>query len=130
MVKNESVRPRSELSTRTALPDVDDRPPHGPRRLVLAMSAWSSKPDVLRPDIVGMRRAMVIRLQPHMTMRTPRPPRLIVWILVLACTKAQGTHHHEGTIIDVQVELSTSICLLYTSPSPRDLSTSRMPSSA
>ena len=26
--------------------------------------------------------------------------------------------------------LPTSICLLYTSPSPRDLSTSRMPSSA
>ena len=27
-------------------------------------------------------------------------------------------------------ELGASICLLYTSPSPRDLSTSRMPSSA
>ena len=28
------------------------------------------------------------------------------------------------------VDISNSICLLYTSPSPRDLSTSRMPSSA
>ena len=33
-------------------------------------------------------------------------------------------------ILDQIVGLDTSICLLYTSPSPRDLSTSRMPSSA
>ena len=31
---------------------------------------------------------------------------------------------------DVENFISTEICLLYTSPSPRDLSTSRMPSSA
>ena len=31
---------------------------------------------------------------------------------------------------DVVVDTHASICLLYTSPSPRDLSTSRMPSSA
>ena len=31
---------------------------------------------------------------------------------------------------DVSAVIATSICLLYTSPSPRDLSTSRMPSSA
>ena len=30
----------------------------------------------------------------------------------------------------VQIENNTITCLLYTSPSPRDLSTSRMPSSA
>ena len=30
----------------------------------------------------------------------------------------------------LQLQFYTSICLLYTSPSPRDLSTSRMPSSA
>ena len=29
-----------------------------------------------------------------------------------------------------QINLASSVCLLYTSPSPRDLSTSRMPSSA
>ena len=33
------------------------------------------------------------------------------------------------TILD-EVESMTISCLLYTSPSPRDLSTSRMPSSA
>ena len=38
--------------------------------------------------------------------------------------------HAEGVWIDDCVELSRYICLLYTSPSPRDLSTSRMPSSA
>ena len=37
-----------------------------------------------------------------------------------------------GTIIDLSKQNSpeVNICLLYTSPSPRDLSTSRMPSSA
>ena len=43
-----------------------------------------------------------------------------------------GTTSLTGAIAD-QAELHgvlTKICLLYTSPSPRDLSTSRMPSSA
>ena len=34
------------------------------------------------------------------------------------------------TITDEEEEQEVSTCLLYTSPSPRDLSTSRMPSSA
>ena len=33
-------------------------------------------------------------------------------------------------VIDARSPEAYSICLLYTSPSPRDLSTSRMPSSA
>ena len=38
---------------------------------------------------------------------------------------------HQGQLYKVQVKTTNSIyCLLYTSPSPRDLSTSRMPSSA
>ena len=35
-----------------------------------------------------------------------------------------------GTLLNSVIDLSDEICLLYTSPSPRDLSTSRMPSSA
>ena len=49
-------------------------------------------------------------------------------IRLLQPTPKQGTHTRE-----ILVELGYSeetICLLYTSPSPRDLSTSRMPSSA
>ncbi len=42
--------------------------------------------------------------------------------------------HHLETLLDKlrnrEIELTSEICLLYTSPSPRDLSTSRMPSSA
>ena len=38
------------------------------------MSAWSVKPDVLSPGIVGMRGSMVIRLRPCMTMSTPPHP--------------------------------------------------------
>ena len=33
-------------------------------------------------------------------------------------------------VTDIELKALTEICLLYTSPSPRDLSTSRMPSSA
>ena len=40
-------------------------------------------------------------------------------------TKSQKFFLHYGDMTD-----STNICLLYTSPSPRDVSTSRMPSSA
>ena len=39
----------------------------------------------------------------------------------------------DGDTIDVTIDLGFDLyknCLLYTSPSPRDLSTSRMPSSA
>ena len=35
-----------------------------------------------------------------------------------------------GGVTPVQMEVLAQLCLLYTSPSPRDLSTSRMPSSA
>ena len=40
-----------------------------------------------------------------------------------------GTHNKLLRLGDLYMEL-IAICLLYTSPSPRDLSTSRMPSSA
>ena len=40
-----------------------------------------------------------------------------------------GTHGDDPEIAK-ELEMSLSPCLLYTSPSPRDLSTSRMPSSA
>ena len=36
----------------------------------------------------------------------------------------------DGKYIDYVIDFLTYACLLYTSPSPRDLSTSRMPSSA
>ena len=37
----------------------------------------------------------------------------------------------DAEVVDVaEVVESSNVCLLYTSPSPRDLSTSRMPSSA
>ena len=41
-----------------------------------------------------------------------------------------GRDHTIYALIDGRVEFIKKGCLLYTSPSPRDLSTSRMPSSA
>ena len=43
-------------------------------------------------------------------------------------------YHHQAIMTKINFALQagamTCLCLLYTSPSPRDLSTSRMPSSA
>ena len=41
-----------------------------------------------------------------------------------------GTEEEFRAFVDAAHELGLKVCLLYTSPSPRDLSTSRMPSSA
>ena len=46
---------------------------------------------------------------------------------LLACEDGQEEHLEE---LLIQINKKFNNCLLYTSPSPRDLSTSRMPSSA
>ena len=51
----------------------------------------------------------------------------------LAATTSQDAQHDLGSDVEIRIHesmLSNYVCLLYTSPSPRDLSTSRMPSSA
>ena len=42
----------------------------------------------------------------------------------------QRTRDTRGLLMFWRREMTLTVCLLYTSPSPRDLSTSRMPSSA
>ena len=64
------------------------------------------KPDLAMPTLLGF---------------VPAPLALIVMVSILAAAVS--------TSDSILLALS-SICLLYTSPSPRDLSTSRMPSSA
>ena len=44
--------------------------------------------------------------------------------------RAEGVVFHQDTVERVDVNGSTTNCLLYTSPSPRDRTRSRMPSSA
>ena len=46
---------------------------------------------------------------------------------ILSCDDGQEEHLEE---LLIQISQKFNNCLLYTSPSPRDLSTSRMPSSA
>ena len=55
----------------------------------------------------------------------------------LACAKRLLNQHHKVVLVDINpeklasaVEELVTICLLYTSPSPRDGLLSRMPSSA
>ena len=54
-----------------------------------------------------------------------RPPlfTIVVWFGVIIATQSAGFEY-------ILLKYLPNICLLYTSPSPRDLSTSRMPSSA
>ena len=51
-------------------------------------------------------------------------------VLILACLLLHGGGFLLGWLIPRLAGQSVQACLLYTSPSPRDLSTSRMPSSA
>ena len=50
--------------------------------------------------------------------------------LNLAFKEARARRHEFMTVEHLLLALLDNDCLLYTSPSPRDLSTSRMPSSA
>ena len=62
---------------------------------------------------------------------------LNIWVTRLAPNFAgfaskpgENSPEEDGVVISVDFFGQSSTCLLYTSPSPRDLSTSRMPSSA
>ena len=50
----------------------------------------------------------------------------------LSCTNMTGGYGGEDIIhgCDIEVDRNQIVCLLYTSPSPRDGTSSRMPSSA
>ena len=59
------------------------------------------------------------------------------WMVLASChpdasitLKRVGLNPSRIGVIEVLKMMDANICLLYTSPSPRDLSTSRMPSSA
>ena len=64
--------------------------------------------------------------------------RLLAGLLIVLCALALSANAQTGqyeagkhyTVIQQPVPTKAQTCLLYTSPSPRDLSTSRMPSSA
>ena len=58
----------------------------------------------------------------------PRKPRMEFDDIVLPMTLLETDEKTGKLLCSIKVELGG--CLLYTSPSPRDLSTSRMPSSA
>jgi len=70
---------------------------------------------------------------PAAVAKADRQTQLAFWINAYnACMLKQGIAHYpiERASFLRQAIGSTPACLLYTSPSPRDLSTSRMPSSA
>ena len=52
------------------------------------------------------------------------------WFYDLIFLDVLANHNNEGEALFSSMFRKGNVCLLYTSPSPRDLSTSRMPSSA
>ena len=67
--------------------------------------------------------AMHMKLQMKMTQQLIMTPQLQQAIKLLQLSRAELEELIEQSLVE-------NPCLLYTSPSPRDLSTSRMPSSA
>ena len=68
-------------------------------------------------------------------MNTPPIKKIVLWLLTIFLLYAILTSPTEaanivGSAWDVIANGVTNICLLYTSPSPRDRTRSRMPSSA
>ena len=58
---------------------------------------------------------------------------LSLWYLSFTATRLDRLHHRVETSwanLDVLLQKRAAVCLLYTSPSPRDRQKSRMPSSA
>ena len=76
--------------------------PHGASRFVLAMSAWSVKPDVLRPGVVGMRGSMVIQLRPCMIVSTPPTSSDMIRVRTLCVWppfSSAGLHDNTSTAV-------------------------------
>ena len=93
----------------------------------------SSEPEAKPPGGVGS--SMLPGLTVLRTYRAGWLPRdLVAGLVLTALLVPQGMAYAELAGLPPVTGLYTSIlcllCLLYTSPSPRDLSTSRMPSSA
>ena len=107
-----------------------------PHQLYIANEvANRHQPRVLLADEVGLGKTIEAGLIIHKQLTTGLISRVLVivpepllhqWLVEMR----RRFNLNFGIMDDVQYEESLESCLLYTSPSPRDLSTSRMPSSA
>ena len=129
---------RSEIR-QTFMDDVAEDMAEGPYTLAQAAARCLCKPDELvcaplagkdegekvRSITDGTACGLNPHIQAHIVQKTlvPHIPDLMHALAVLDHITPQAEHPH-------LLKMDVKNCLLYTSPSPRDLSTSRMPSSA
>ena len=73
------------------------------------------------PAVLAEAVLQACRAPPWRAGRSPREPPLLVLGATMGFAASSAAHAALAELVN---------CLLYTSPSPRDLSTSRMPSSA
>ena len=67
---------------------------------------------------------------PDAKTKAQTPAKPLISVVVPAFNEAENVENLAAEIDEALSSTPYEICLLYTSPSPRDLSTSRMPSSA
>ena len=101
----------------------------GPINLVIIPEYKKTDPNTY---INGLNIGRVPNIRPNDSILSPHYNTLSKLNCILASIEANKLGYDEGIMNDMNGKISTcnSTCLLYTSPSPRDLSTSRMPSSA
>ena len=104
-------------------------------RFGIKLSDLTSKNNIDRPDLIKVGQKIIIPIKGGtVTKSSLLPTSLIKSLTSIKPTARKWTKiiiHHSATPTDDALNMHrVHNCLLYTSPSPRDLSTSRMPSSA
>ena len=126
---------RSLVETRNGVPVAIVRPSIIESALAEPVPGWIRGFRMAEPVIAAYARGLLKEF--------PGVPEGVVDVIpvdlvvaAILATAGRGPHvdaesgEHEPDIIQIASGAANPFCLLYTSPSPRDLSTSRMPSSA
>ena len=90
-------------------------------------SERDSKVDADKPEVASL----TIQDSAQGTLLVGKTCQLSIATVINICPDEQeDTQDVNCQIVEIEADARSYACLLYTSPSPRDLSTSRMPSSA
>ena len=124
--------PSERLSRQDDMPDLDTVPemarvrfddPESELSIINAMRDYQAMLDALRSGLINKGKSEI----PDDLMERSQHLKSFAYfqdVSIAGITAIDAECHLKGPIVN------HDICLLYTSPSPRDLSTSRMPSSA
>ena len=120
--------PKQYTSSASVLIDVKPDPVAGMVPGMISPGYMATQIDIIKSDRVAQRVVKLLRMDESPAIKaqwqeaTEGKGQLVVWLAELLKAKLDVKPSRESNVID--------ICLLYTSPSPRDRTRSRMPSSA